>query len=145
MSASIKTQIVARLFAVLEPLKQADPPLRKITRRTGFFIEEIVPSLDVIIGDEEVQEQEDMPGYEIEFPVFLKLNLAGSDIPTQAEQWEAAIQTVIETDAQLAGLANWIKYKGNHPFTNEASPDGGSIPHYIIAYRRQRAQPAASY
>lgn len=146
MADSIKQRIIARLLALAEPLK-TNGELRKIARaRTVVLLEAIKPSLHLVVGDEVVVDEDDR-GYTMEFPAALKLILSdGMDVSAAGDVMVAKLQAAIESDPQLNGLANSIKYEGETPFTEkELEPTGGVLLRYVIQYRRVRAQPETSY
>lgn len=144
---SIKMQIIERLLALAEPLK-TDGELRKIARvRTVFLLEPVKPALHLVVGDEVVVGEDDR-GYTLEFPVGLKLIFsdASADIYTTGDALSGKLQQRIESDTQLNSLANWIKYEGETPFSEEElKPGGGVLLNYVVNYRRLRAAPETNY
>jgi hypothetical protein len=68
--ATVRQQILARIFTNLEPLKNGPAGVREIVRRRGIGVAKLVPSIHLIVG-EEVRTSEDNVGYELEFPIFL--------------------------------------------------------------------------
>src|SRR4051812_4215655 len=119
MADSIKKQIVARLLAVMEPLKANDPPIRGISRRRGFGpAQDALPSIELIIG-EETRVSDETRGGELQFPIFIKINVGGGrDTYDQADTLAAVVQTEVEGDDQLSGLCNNLTYHGETPFSN---------------------------
>jgi hypothetical protein len=56
------------------------------------------------------------------------------------------VQRIMEQDLQLGGLVNWIKGGEEQPFIAEVGkPVGGALVHYVVEYRRMRADPYRSY
>jgi hypothetical protein len=144
--ASVKRQIIARVMDLLETLKQQDPGVRSVKRQRGFAVgNDPKPSIAVIVGAEGLA-SEDNAGLELEFPIFFKIDVEGKDPYDLADQFAETVQRQVESDRQLSGLANEMLYQGETPFSNEAnSPEGGTLLHYLVRYRRQRAKPELSY
>lgn len=148
MSAlSIKSQIIARLLALAEPLKKSDFGFREIERKTTpFFLAAVKPAIHVIIFPEDVIEQ-DARGYTIEFHALFKLIIEDQrDAYALADRATGFLQEKIESDTQLSGLASKLEYASDQPFTEEAlKPAGGNSLMYLINYRRLRTNPYTLY
>lgn len=152
MSLSIKQKIIARVFALCEPLKTTvTPPFRAIERtRSLFLLAAVKPALHVVIGDENKIE-EDVFGYTMEFPIAFKVIVEDArSVEDVSDAAVAFLQTKIEGDPQLNGgsgaLANSVKYDGELPFTEEVTkPAGGAVVMYVVQYRRKIAQPEQNY
>lgn len=150
MSDSVKSKIIARLLALCEPLI-AEGKVRKIARVRGpFLMESVKDAIHLVVGDETVI-GEDVRGFELQFPVMLKLIIRdASDAYSKSDQLEAWLQEKIEADPQLQGgaeaVASRVVYQGSLPFTEEAlKPDGGTVLMYEVNYRRVRSRPDVSY
>ena len=143
---SVKMQIIARMLAICQPLIAEQKFLKVARVQTLFLLEPVKPALHLIVGDEKVLYQDER-GYTMQFPVMFKLITEDPDDGyTQADKAAAFVQTVIEADEQLAGLANKITYDGEMPFTEEVlKPAGGTVVMYLVEYRRYKAQPAQNY
>lgn len=146
MADSVKTQIIARILALAEPLKTSGELARIARVRTVFLLEAVKPALHLVVGDEVVI-AEDERGYTMEFPAALKLIFTDAvDAYTKGDEMVKLLQTQMESDAQLSQLANSIKYEGETPFTEEAlKPDGGVMLNYVVQYRRYRGDPTRNY
>ena len=145
-ATSVKSQIVERLLAILQPLQDGGT-VRKIVREHALFaLEAVRPALHVVTGEERVIEQ-DSHGYRVEFPLALQIIFAEQRDPyTAGDEFEAAVQAVIEADEQLEGLASKITYNGAAPFVSEeAKPNAYVVVEYLVEYRRAKAAPKVNY
>ena len=143
---SIKSQIVARLLDLCQPLI-AQGTVRKVERANALFLLEAVkPALHLVTGDETVL-IEDERGYTLKFPAAFQIIFSEQrDAAGAADEFEAFLQQQIEHDEQLAGLANKITYDGAAPFTSEETkPSALVVVMYQIEYRRYRSNPTRSY
>ena len=162
MNKSIKQLIVARFHEILskvatEQLPGGPPHARAVTRSTApSVMAAVVPSIQYSISDESLGsgDGEDFQGYEIEFDIAIKLNLAKvRDAYDACDELAAVVQARVESDLQLrsdggggSALCNWVKYVGENPFTNEVNgPLAGTVLFYRVAYRRQRGRPDLKY
>jgi hypothetical protein len=145
--SAVKTQIIARVMELLEVLKQAGTVRRVDRVSTLMNLADIVPAIQVEIGGDVVEETQDFQGYELSFPLDLKLVVNHPTDPYGAcDTLAEAVQTAIEADFQLSRLANMINYAGETPFVNEQlKPLGGRVLFYDIKYRRKRGAPAENY
>jgi hypothetical protein len=143
-----KQSIINRIVELLEALKTAGT-VREVQRvTTPFLLATILPSIHLVIGPEENKtEEEELRGYVCEFPVMIKVTVEDARDPYgKAEEIIGPIQSAIEADLQLSGLAVKILYLGDDPFTNELNkPVGGNMVSYLVQYRRQRALPSTQY
>ena len=145
-ATSVKSRIIERLLMVLKPLQDAGL-VRKIVREHALFaLESVRPALHVVTGEERVIEQ-DSHGYRCEFPLALQIIFAEPRDPyTAADEFEAAVQAIVEVDEQLEGLVSKITYNGAAPFVNEESkPAAYVVVEYLIEYRRTRGEPNVNY
>ncbi len=146
MDASIQSQVHARLTANLEALV-ADGTFRSFKRVSApSSLNAIFPALQLLIGPEAMIE-EDTAGYVMEFPCDIYIMISDPKAPyALAVAMAAPVQAALESDLQLASLANSIRYNGDQPFTTEAEqPAGGTILLYTVQYRRKRADPTTGY
>lgn len=151
MNPSIKRRIIRELVRKGEVL-QASGALRKFRRGNGLLLlEKVTPSGLLVIGPEQAGEQ-DNEGYQIEFPIFLKLTLSKSDKGVAADPYDAAdaieqaVMEKFEDDSQLANLAVDFRYDESVPFTqDEEGTIGGTILTYIVTYRRPRKTTTERY
>jgi len=147
---SVKQQIIARILADLLPLAAGDAgaaKFRSVQRRTApVFLANIVPALQIIVGPEHKIEDTNA-GPVMEFPMDLWVIVSDPNDPYGlADQMSAPVQAAIESDQQLASLANSILYDGDQPYTNEiVKPLGGCVLLYTVQYRRQIAQPTKNF
>ena len=153
---SIKSQIITRILALLEPLisqgvsipGRADVvKLRKVLRKnTVFHLEQIKPALHLVVGDEQVLDEQEQ-GYTMTFQLALKILISEvADAELIGDELCAFIQTHIEADQQLGSLVSKITYQGDRPSLNDqGKPDGEIIVDYVVEYRRYRGDPARSY
>ena len=146
MANSIKTQIIAKLIAICQPLI-AQEVVRKVVRKHALFLtESVTPALHIVVGDEKVLYQDER-GYNMQFPVAFQIIFAQNRDPESAgDAFEAFLQTNIEADEQLAGLASKITYNGAAPFIREElNPVALTVAMYLVEYRRYKAQPTVGY
>jgi hypothetical protein len=145
MSASVKKQILEAIRQKLEGAK-GGLEMTKVNRRRGVDLESRDRSIDYVIGDEVVVEQDTL-GYTMEFPVNLKVTWRTETAAfDKAEDLKAALQGVFESDAQLGGLANAIEYDGEADLSkNDNWSAGCFVLAYTVQYRRKKGEPAANY
>ena len=156
---SIKQLIIARFDELLskvatDQLAGAPPHARQVTRSTSpSVLAAVTPSIQYSVSDEELVE-EDFQGYELQFDIAIKLNLATNRDPYDAcDEVAAVVQKRVESDLQLhdaggggAALCNYLQYLGENPFTNEVlGPLAGTVLFYRVRYRRYRARPDLKY
>ncbi len=146
---SVKKKIVAQLLADAMTLKTPAGPFRSVEQKGDLFIMATVfPALHIVIGkDLPPDVEDDTRGYTRGFMVFYKIMTADyRNAPDKVHDLVAAVQTVVEANLQVSGLANWIEYIDDDPFINEvAKPEGGNTPKYLCEYRRERGAPQTSY
>ena len=145
---SIKKQIIARVLELLDVLK-TDAGIRDLERKRDLFLQAAkYPAIHVIDGAEiPAESEEDNVGYTLEFPLVIKLMVEDQRDPYGAtDELVPFIQKIIESDTQLNGLANWVRFEGEAPFVHEINkPLGGSLVNYRIQYRRKRGEPETTY
>ena len=145
---SIKSQIIARLLDLASPLL-TEGKFRLIVRKSApLLLEAVKPAIHLVVGDESVVSQaEDIRGYLMEFPAIFQLIVSDVKDPySLADDSVAFLQEKIETDPQLSGLVNCIKYDGETPLTTETEkPVGYTLVTYLIQYRRLRGNPSQQY
>lgn len=142
-----KQRIISRVMELLGELKTAGT-VRELERKTTpWLLASVLPSIHVVIGPEDNQtDEEELRGYVCEFIVMIKVTVEAKDPYAAADEIIGPIQTAIESDPQLQGLAVKILYQGDEPFTNDVnSPKGGNMVSYLVQYRRQRANPSSQY
>jgi hypothetical protein len=146
MPDSIKTQIIAKLIAICEPLV-TQSVVRKVVRKHMLFLTEAVtPALHVVVGDEKELYQDER-GYCSQFPVAFQIIFAENRDPEKAaDEFESFLQTAIEADEQLGGLCSKITYNGAAPFVlEETNPASLAVVTYLVEYRRVKGQPSSGY
>jgi len=144
---SVKQQIIARVLEIAEALKTSGK-LKVVKRVTSpYLLESILPAMHIVVQGENADEGEDLQGYELTFPLDLKLIFEHPTDPYgAADQLKTEVQTVMESDPQLNRLANRIIYRGDESFMGEqTSPLGGAMLLYDIQYRRRYGDPSANY
>lgn len=143
---SVKSQILARVVDLVSVMK-SDGTFRLLERRNALFLTEAIrPALHIVSGDETAL-VEDERGYTMKFPlVFQAIYDAQRDPYGAADNFEAALQRIIESDEQLAGLASKITYEGASPFVSEEQkPAALVVVMYQVEYRRLRSKPEKNY
>jgi hypothetical protein len=146
MSDSIKTQIKARIKTDLQALVTSADIRKLAWQKTILFLEPLLPAIHLVAGDE-ARIDEDSHGYTMEFPLEIKLCLQGdADLESKTDALVQKVQATIEADLQLNQLANLIRYDGETPYLEDLEkPNGGSILHYTVQYRRAKAHPDQNY
>jgi hypothetical protein len=147
---SIKKQIITRVLELLGALKSdGESQVREVERKRDLFLQAAkYPAVHVIDGAEIPGEaEEDNIGYTLEFPLVIKVMVEDQRDPYSAtDELVPFIQKIIESDTQLSGLANWVRFEGETPFVHEINkPLAGSLVNYRIQYRRKRGEPEANY
>jgi len=146
MADSVKTKLIAKLLDICQPLV-TNQVVRHLERKHALFLTEAVkPALHVVIGDEKVLYQDER-GYNMQFPVAFQIIFdENRDPEARSDAFEAFLQTNIEADEQLGGLASKITYNGAAPFVlEELKPVALTVVMYLVEYRRYKAAPNLGY
>ena len=143
---SVKTQIISALKAIGEQLVK-NGTVRKCVRKHALFLTEAVkPALHIVVGDEKTI-GEDERGYNLQVPVAFQIIFdENRDPEDRSDEFEAFMQTQIEADEQLGGLASKITFNGSAPFVLEQlQPSCLTVVMYLVEYRRVRGNPNVGY
>lgn len=153
MADSVRKQIIARLLEILDPLTQ-EQDVDTIKRVRDLAVKEDArKAIHLVVGDEtRIDTHAGMAGYEMTFPVNLKLILkAGDDLYSKMEDFATQVQSKLEASHQVAdangnALATSITYEGDLDLTNETLKGVGiTVLAYTINYRRKFADPTTSF
>ncbi len=146
--ASIKNQIATGAEDHLKVLESAGTFMQ--TGRKGDIMVNVanIPACILVVGPEvPAQVEEDNVGYTMEFPMFFKIEVADHvELAATVDELAAKVETEIESDLTMGGLAVWVRYEGEVQFINEISPPrGGTVIKYNVQYRRLRGDPNTTY
>jgi hypothetical protein len=143
---SIKLQIMQLILSLMQPLVQSGV-FRKVARSHDLALNEAVrPALQIYDGPERLM-RKDSRGRTYHFDIGLKILIEDArDISAQKDLIVPAVQKIMETNLQLAGLANIVDGGEEVPFVEEADkPLGGALVLYTIEYRRVLGDPYTTY
>ena len=145
---SVEQQIIDQIQAVLDGI-QRQGEVRRVRYLTDLLSQiEQGPEIGHNLGPEKVITQDNF-GYTMEAMATIRIGFTefrGEKKQPLATKLKSTVQDALETDPQLARLANSLTYMGDDKFfMDRTRPEGGIYLYYLLQYRRKRGATSTLY